>query len=133
MIALYEFMRDEEGARSSFGTASVTMWLGERADPATSNPISVSFYTDGFLAINFGFLLGHRSRAELTRLADIIRRIPGARRSVEGIEDRDFRTRRGMRPEEVLASEQGLEAFKKAIAEAVRPPAPSSGSVPPPE
>jgi hypothetical protein len=133
MIALYEFMRDEEGARSSFGTASVTMWLGERADPATSNPISVSFYTDGSLAINFGFLLGHRSRAELTRLADIVRRIPGARRSVEGIEDRDFRMRRNMRPEEVLASEQGLEAFKKAIAEAVRPPAPSSGSVPPPE
>ncbi|MBA2475212.1 MAG: hypothetical protein H0V40_04565 [Actinobacteria bacterium] len=122
MIELYEFMRDQ-GARPSFGTGinpSVTIWLGERADPEHSNPIAVGFCPN--VVIEFRHLRERRSRAELTRLADLIRQIPGARHSLEGIEDRDFRVIGSMRPEEVLASDKALEAFKGAVTEAVRPP-----------
>lgn len=70
---------------------------------------------------------------ELARLADLVRQIPSARPFMEGIEERDFKVLSAMRAEEVLASEEALEAFKKAIAEAVRPPAACSGSMPPPE
>jgi hypothetical protein len=123
VIELYEFIRDE-GARPSFGTGanpSVTIWLGERADPEASNPIAMGFSSE-WVSIEFRFVRDRRSPAELTRLADLIRQIPGARRYLEGIEDRDFRAISGMGPEVVLASDQALEAFKSAVAEAVRPP-----------
>lgn len=124
MIALYEFIRDQ-GARPSFGTGgypSVTIWLGERSDPAASNPIAVGFFHGG-ISIEFRFLRDKRSPAELARLADLLRLVPGASPSLEGIEDRDFRAIAGMNPQDVLASDQALEAFKRAVADAVTPPA----------
>ncbi len=124
MVELYEFMHDE-GAHRRFGTGStpsVTMLLGEQPDPEASNPISVGFHSFDDLSINFRFLRDRRSRAELTRLAELIRQIPGAHGYLEGIEDRDFRVLTGMKAEKVLATDQALEAFKSAVTEAVRPP-----------
>jgi hypothetical protein len=123
VIELYAFMRDE-GARASFGTGSspsVMMWLGERADPETSNPITVGFFSD-YLSVNFAFVRDKRSPAELQRLAGLIRQVPGADRYLEGIEDRDFRALGGMNPKVVLASDQALEAFKGAVTAAARQP-----------
>ena len=120
---LYEFMRDE-GARASFGTGStpsVMMWLGERADPEASNPVAVGFFSD-YLSVNFSFLRDRRSPAEMQRLADLIRQVPGASKYFERIEERDFRVLGGMNPETVLASDDSLEAFKSAVVEASRPP-----------
>ncbi len=81
----------------------------------------MGFFSD-YLSVNFRFLRDRRSPAELKRLADLIRRVPGADRYVEGIEDRDFRSLGAMDPKVVLASDQALEAFKSAVTEAVRPP-----------
>ena len=123
MIALYEFMRDE-GARPSFGTGNspaVMMWLGERSDPETSNPIVVGFLSDWF-SVGFTYVRDKRSPAELKRLINVLRRIPGADPYLEQVEDRDFRSLGGMDPEVVLGSDQTLEAFKSAVIEAVRPP-----------
>lgn len=127
LVELYEFMR-ERGARQSFGTGatpSVTMWLGERPNPATSNPVAVGFYADWF-AVSFNFLRGKRSEAELMRLADLLRQIPGAAPYIEGVEERDFRVLGGMEAEVVLASDDALAAFKQAIVEASKPPAPAA-------
>ena len=123
MMELYAFMRDA-GARASFGTGSkpgVMMWLGERADPGASNPIAVGFFAD-YLSVNFAFVRERRSPAELTRLANLMRQVPGVDRYLEGIEDRDFRSLGGMEPEVVLASDEALHAFKSAVTEAARPP-----------
>jgi hypothetical protein len=123
VIELYGFMRGED-ARASFGTGatpSVMMWLGERADPEASNPVTVGFFSD-YLSVNFAFLRGRRSSAELQRLADLIRQVPGARGYFEGLEDRDFRALGVMNPDVVLASDEALEAFKSAVIEAARPP-----------
>ena len=123
LIALYEFMRDS-GARASFGTGSspsVMMWLGERDDPEASNPVAVGFFADWF-AVYFKAIRDRRSPAELKRLADLIRQVPGAEGSLEGIEDRDYRSLGGLDPNLVLASDRALEAFKSAVTEAVRPP-----------
>lgn len=123
LIELYEFMR-ERGARQSFGTGatpSVMMWLGERPDPATSNPVAVGFFADWF-AVNFNYLRGKRSEAELKRLADLVRQVPGAAPYLEGVEERDFRSLGGLEAEVVLASDDALAAFKQAIVEASNPP-----------
>lgn len=74
----------------------------------------------GFFSDYFAVMRNRRSPAELKRLADLIRQVPGARSYFEGIEDRDFRVLGVM--EVVLASDEALEAFKSAVTEAVRPP-----------
>jgi hypothetical protein len=129
LVELYEFMR-ERGARQSFGTGatpSVTMWLGERPDPATSNPVAVAFYADGF-AVPFNYIRGKRSEAELKRLADLVRQIPGAAPDVDRFEEKDFRALGYLEAEVVLASDDALAAFKQAIVEASKPPAPAATS-----
>lgn len=121
MIRLYEFMRDA-GARPSFGTGarpSVTMWLGEDQNPAKANPVSVSIYTGG-VSINFSFVRERRSPNEMARLAELARRIPGASPYLEGIEEKGYGMHTGMRPEEVLASDEALETFERVVLEASR-------------
>lgn len=129
LVELYEFMR-ERGARQSFGTGatpSVTIWLGERPDPATSNPVAVAFYADRF-AVPFNYIRGKRSEAELKRLADLVRQIPGAAPDVDRFEEKDFRALGYLEAEVVLASDDALAAFKQAIVEASKPPAPAATS-----
>jgi hypothetical protein len=123
MIELYAFTRDE-GARAAFGSGrkpGVMMYLGERTDSERSNPIAVGFFTD-YLSVDFSVVRGKRSPAELERLANLVRQVPGAGRYLEGIEDRDFRALGAVDPKVVLASDQALAAFKSAVTEAARPP-----------
>jgi hypothetical protein len=115
MIELYEFIRDQ-GARPSFGTGakpSVTIWLGEDPDPAAANPVAIAFSGNG-LSVEFRFVRGRRTPAEMTLLLALMREIPGARPYLEGVEARDFRAIGGMKPDDVLSSDAGLEAFKNA-------------------
>ena len=101
------------------------MWLGERPAPVTSNPVAVAFYADGF-AVPFNSMRGKRSEAELKRLADLVRQIPGAAPSVDMFEERDFCALGYVEAEVVLASDEALAAFKRAIVEASKPPAPAA-------
>jgi hypothetical protein len=122
MIHLYEFMRDA-GAEPSWGRGqhpSVTMWLGKSSDPAQHNPVSVSFYTDG-VSINFSSGPGHRSPVEMTRLVELARQIPGYAPYLVGIEEKGYGMHTGMRPDEVLASDEALETFKRVVLEASKP------------
>jgi hypothetical protein len=123
VIALYEFMR-AEGARMSFGTSvdpNVVVWLGEHANPGHSNPISLSFYPGG-VGVNFRFLVDRRTEDELRRLVNLLRRVPGTQPLLEGVEDRQFRVYTHLAAAEVLASDEALDAFKYAVAQAVQPP-----------
>lgn len=121
MVALYEFMRDR-GARLSWGRSarepSVTAWLGEEV----GNPISVGFYPYG-VAINFDFVVDRRTDAEMARLATLVRDIPNAARHYERLEEVRYKMRPTLAPEEVLADNAGLEAFKRVIADATQPSA----------
>jgi hypothetical protein len=81
----------------------------------------VGFSATG-IAVEFRFLRGKRSPAEQQRWLDLLREVPGARRCLEGVEERDFRVIGSMKPDEVLMSDEALERFKWAISEAVKPP-----------
>jgi hypothetical protein len=121
MVQLYEFMRDRD-ARRSWGTGakpSVTMWLGERDDDR-SNPVSVGIYADN-IAINFDFVRDKRTPAEMQRFADLMRTIPGVAAYIEGLEQQSWGMHRGMRPTDVLASDDALNAWKLALEEASSP------------
>ena len=118
MVALYGFMRDS-GARLSWGKSSanpsVTAWLGEDV----ANPVSISFYSQG-IAVNFDFLGGQRTVDELARLAELARTIPGAAPHYQRLEQSGYRIRPTLPPEEVLATDDARDAFKRAVVEAAK-------------
>lgn len=121
MVRLYQFMRDR-GARPSWGTganASVTMWLGER-DDNSSNPVSISIYADG-VAINFDFVRDKRTPEQMQRFADLMRMIPGVAGYIQGLKRQNWGMHRGMKPDDVLHSDDALEAWKKTLDEASAP------------
>jgi hypothetical protein len=125
-VALYEYLRGQ-GARASLGTGvepSVTVWLGERPEPAESNPIAIAFYPNGTnpIAIEFRFVREKRTPAEQQRWLKLLRELPGTSAALDGVEARDFRVIGGLRPEAVLTSDDALEQFKRAVTEAVKPP-----------
>jgi hypothetical protein len=122
MIGLYEWMK-AQGARLSGGTGattpSVSLWLGEDADPDKSNPVSVQIFPDS-VGIPFGYLIDKRPEAELARLAALVRELPGVAPFIEDLEARDYRHWRGMRPDEVLGSDEALDGWKHVLVEATR-------------
>lgn len=121
MVRLYEWMRDQS-ARPSWGTgaqASVTMWLGEREDDA-SNPVSIGFYSDN-IAINFDFVRDKRTPEQMQRFADVMRTIPGVAGYIEGLEEQNWGMHRGMKPADVLGSDDALAAWKTALEQASAP------------
>lgn len=121
MVKLYEFMRDHS-ARPSWGTGaspSVTMWLGER-DDETSNPVSIGLHSDN-IAINFDFVRDRRTPEQMHRLAALMRAIPGVSAYIEGLEQQNWGMHRGMRPADVLGSDEALTAWQDALREASAP------------
>ena len=121
MVKLYEFMRDR-GARPSWGTGaspSVTMWLGER-DDETLNPVAISLYSDS-VAINFDFVRKRRAPEQVHRLAALMRTIPGVAMYLEGLEQQNWGMRPGMRPADVLGSDEALIAWQEAVDQASAP------------
>ena len=121
MVKLYELMRDR-GARPSWGTGaspSVTMWLGER-DDETSNPVAIGLYSDN-IAINFDFVRDRRGPEQMHRLAALMRTIPGVAGYIEGLEQQNWGMHRGMRPADVLGSDEALAAWQEALDQASAP------------
>ena len=121
MIKLYELLRDR-GARASWGTGalpSATMWLGER-DDGTSNPVAVGIYSDN-LAINFDFVRDKRTPEQMHRLAALARTIPGVAAYIEGLEEQNWGMHRGMRPADVLATDDAVTAWLDALEQAASP------------
>jgi hypothetical protein len=122
MVRLYEFMRDRD-ARRSWGRgaqASVTMWLGERDDDR-SNPVAIGIYNDN-VAINFDFVRDKRTAAQMHRFAELMRSIPGVAGYIQGLEEQNWGMHRGMKPADVLGTDDALEAWKTALDEAAAPP-----------
>jgi len=121
MITLYEYMRDA-GAEPSWGQGehpSVTMWLGKSSDPDQNNPVSVSFFTAS-VSINFTSVRTYRTPAEMTRLVELARQIPGMAPYLDGIESKNYGMHTGIRPEEILPSDEALATFQRVVLEASR-------------
>jgi hypothetical protein len=115
MVKLYEFMREEE-ARLAWGRGlqpSVTARLGI----SSGRPVSVGFYPGYGVAINFDFVRESRSRDDLGQLLAAVGKVPGASQHLAEVEEADYRVRPTLPAEEVLGSDEGLEALKRAILE----------------
>ena len=89
----------------------------EDADPAKSNPVSVSIFPDS-ISLPFGYLTNRRSEAELARLAVLARELPGVAPYLQDLEARKYRQWRGMPPDEILSSDDALDAWKRMLLQA---------------
>lgn len=74
------------------------------------------------VGVNFRFLLDRRTEDELRRLANLLRRVPGTKCFLEGVEEPAVSRLHPLPAAEVLASDEALDAFKYAVAQAVQPP-----------
>jgi hypothetical protein len=119
MIRVYEFVRDR-GARLSWGRStkepSVTAWLGEDV----GNPISIGFYPYG-VAVNFDFLVNRRTEAEMAHLAELVRALPNAATHYQRLEEVGYKMRPTLAPEDVLADDAAVQAFKDLVDQATLP------------
>lgn len=119
MLALYQWMK-AQGARASLGTGattpSVSLWRAEDLDPG---PVSVVIFPDS-IVIPFVDLIKHRPQAELARLAALARELPGVAPYLEDLEARNYQRGQRMPPEDVLGSDEALEAWKRVLLEATR-------------
>ena len=116
-IRLYEWMRDA-GARESLGSGEdpqLTMFLGE-----PDHSVSVGFYAGG-IWINLDALRRKRAPAEMERLAELLRRVPGVDPCMEEAEKKQWGMHASMDVAEVLASDAALEAWKRALSGATTP------------
>jgi hypothetical protein len=118
MIGLYKWMQ-VQGAQARWGKAmapSVSLWLGEGADPG---PVAVGISCDS-ITLPFIDLIKHRSEPELARLVTLAREIPGVVPYLEDLAASDYRRFLTMQPEEVLGSDEALDAWKRVLVEATR-------------
>jgi hypothetical protein len=122
VIELYEWMK-AKGARAVWGkgatTRSVSLYLGEDADPGKSNPVMV-WISPRSISIPFHYIVDKRQETELERLATLARQVPGVASHLEGIEARNYKVSADMKPEVVLGSDEGLEAWKHMLLEGTR-------------
>ena len=72
------------------------------------------------ITIPFVDLIKHRSQTELARLATLAREIPGVAPYLEDLAARDYRRFLNMGSEEVLGSDEALDAWKRVLIEATR-------------
>jgi hypothetical protein len=56
----------------------------------------------------------------MVRLAELARQLPGVAPHLEDLEARNYRHWRGIPPEEVLGSDQAIDAWKRVLLEATR-------------
>jgi hypothetical protein len=117
-------MRDQPATRLSWGRGKtkpgVTVWLGDRADE-TSNPVAISV-SPTTIGPWFSFVRRRRTPEQLQRLAELLRTVPGAAPYFHGLEAANFSLSPSIPITEVLATDEQLEAWKRALAEASAAP-----------
>lgn len=76
--------------------ASGTLWLGDNADPAHANPLSVAFWgnasTDGAASVNFVHFVGKRAPREVHALANELATLPGMEQLVHELAAKDYKS-----------------------------------------
>ena len=128
LVNLYEWIKDRPDTRLSWGHGqtdpSVTVWLGERDDD-TANPVAVSL-SPRTIGPWFSLFRDRRSPEELQRLTNLLRAIPNVAPYLQGIEDKGFAIAPSIPIDEVLATAEQLDAWKRALAEGTAPPRPDA-------
>ncbi len=120
ILKLYTFLLGE-GGRVVPGSASINVWIGEDDDESRSNPVSISFSQPYGLTVNFKFMVGKRSDAEMERLADLLSVIPGAATEVDRVRSNGLNGYCTLAPIEVLSSDDALRQLEEALVDAARP------------
>lgn len=125
-MALFGRLRDY-GGRVFYGTGttypSLNLWLGQDNSPGEPNPVAVSFYPTG-VAVNLDFVRNKRSEAEMERLVELIRDIPGVSPYFKNLDQAS--TKWGMRPtmdpKVVLPDDEAVDLFASKLIAAAKPP-----------
>lgn len=114
MLALYAFMRDHD-ARLSWGRGQTYPSVTARLGIASGRPVSIGFYPGFGVSVNFDFVREPRSGEDLTELLELVRAVPGAVQHLTEVEASGFRVRPTLPVEDVLATDDALDEFKRAI------------------
>jgi len=124
VLALYEYAK-ARGSRRTFGrarSASTTVWMGEDEDPKIANPVAVRF-SKRHVTVLMRHLHRRRTPEEMTRLVELLRRLPGTSQVLDEAVAKDYRTISAFRADEVLATDEDLKEFKRVLDDAaVRAP-----------
>ena len=118
MLALFEYAR-AKATRWKFGSgksASAIVWLGESDDPEVANPIALRFST-GHVSVMTKHLIKSRGPEEMTRLIELLRRLPGTSDVLDDAVSKGYKTYCHFETGRVLASDEDLEAFKRVLDE----------------
>lgn len=122
ILKLYAFLLGE-GGRVVPGSASINVWIGEDDNESKSNPVSISFSQPYGLTVNFKFMVGKRSDAEMERLADLLSVLPGAATEVNRVRSNGLNGYCSLAPSEVLSSDDALRQMEEVLVEAAAPAA----------
>ncbi len=120
---LYSWMRDN-GARPSFGSTAITLWLGDNEDREKANPVALLFQPtrgDG-LFVPFNFMSNKRSEAEMVRMADLLEDVSGMPDAVALAREKSLITYCVIQTSDVLSTDEGLVALKAALLAGAQPP-----------
>ncbi len=119
VIALYEYAKDR-GSRRTFGhgrSPSATVWMGERDDPEFDNPIALRFGGKSVTVLT-KYFRSRRTPAEMERLIELLRRLPGASPVLDEAVAKHYRTTARLPVDAVLATDENLQEFKRILDEA---------------
>jgi hypothetical protein len=119
VLALYEYAK-ARGSRRTFGRgkfASTTVWMGEHEDPEIANPVAVRF-GERHVTVLMRHLRSRRTPEEMTRLVQLLRRLPGTSQALDDAVAKDYRTVCDFPADEVLATDEDLEKFKRVLDDA---------------
>jgi hypothetical protein len=119
VIALCEYAK-ARGSRQTFGrgkSASTTVWMGEDEDPKIANPVAVRF-DERHVRVQMRHLRSRRTPEEMTRLVQLLRTLPGTSQVLDEAVAKGYRTISDFPAEEVLATDEDLEKFKRVLDDA---------------
>ncbi len=120
---LYAWMLDQ-GARRVYKPTVINLWLGERDDEETSNPVSLAFEINGDsgLCVYLRWMLAKRSEAEMERMADLLDEVPGMQDDIALARKKGLNAYCKVPAPDVLSTDEGLEALKAALLAGAQPP-----------
>ena len=120
VLALYEHAKTH-GTRRTFGRGKIqnaTAWMGEHEDPEIANPLALTFWGGGGIAVNMKEFHTRRSPEEMTRLVSLLRQLSGTSEILDQAVAKQYRTFCTLPSERVLATDDDLEAFKRILDQA---------------
>ena len=126
VLALYEHAR-ADGSKYTFGrgkSPETNVWMGKHGDP-DDNPLVLTFYASGGIGVNMALFREDREPDEMERLVDLLRGLNGTAEALDDAVAKGYRSFCTLYPDQVLATKDDLEAFKRVLDKATQRSAPA--------